>query len=181
MALKPTIFKVQLQIADSDRNCYQQPSLTVALHPSETPERLVARLVAYALFYEPGLEFTKGLSTSDEPAIWRHADNGVIEQWIEMGQPDESRLRKALSRSGAATVVAFGKSVDTWWRLQGEQFSKLSRVGIWQLPWPEMTILAAALTRSNQMSVSVAGGVIYAELNGSCVDFQAAILKSGEH
>ncbi|MFT5484303.1 MAG: hypothetical protein ACI9GW_002966 [Halieaceae bacterium] len=177
MAIKPTIYKVQLQIADGDRNCYQQAALTVALHPSETIERLLARLLAYALFYEPGLEFSKGLSTSDEPAIWRHADNGVIEQWIEMGQPEESRIRKGLARANTATVVAFGKSVDIWWRLQGEKFSDLSRVEVWQLPWQQMVTLAAALTRATQLSVSVSGGVVYADVNGSCEDFEISLLS----
>jgi len=180
VALKPTIYKSQLQLSDSDREIYETIGLTLALHPSETTERLIARLLALALEWQPGLEFGRGLSTSDEPDIWRHSDDGRIEQWIEMGQPEEARLRKGLSRTPAAVVYAFGKSVETWWRLYSDQMIKLQRVTVWELPWEQIVELATALDRNISLSVSISGGVVYADLNGSSVDFSPVCLFSPE-
>jgi uncharacterized protein YaeQ len=98
MALKPTIYKIHVELADSDRNCFESLSLTLARHPSETLERMLVRLLAYCLNYERGMEFTKGISTADEPDLWVHADHGDIEHWIEVGQPESARLRKACGR-----------------------------------------------------------------------------------
>ena len=88
MALKPTIYKAQINLADSDNNNFEDLSLTVAKHPSETIERMTVRLLAYCLNTTRGLEFTKGLSTADEPDIWQHTDSGEIQHWIELGQPE---------------------------------------------------------------------------------------------
>ena len=84
MALKPTIYKAQVELADSDRNCFDSLSLTIAQHPSETVERLAARLLAYCLNASRGVEFTRGLSTTEEPDIWRHSDSGELDLWIEI-------------------------------------------------------------------------------------------------
>ena len=113
MALKPTIYKTQIELADSDNNRYESLALTLARHPSETLERLAARLMAYCLNTSRGLEFTRGLSTADEPDIWQHSDSGEIEHWIEVGQPEEPRLRKASGRARQVSVYAFAKSTPT--------------------------------------------------------------------
>jgi len=92
MALKSTIYKAELQIADMDRHYYADHALTVACHPSETDERMMVRLAAFALFAHERLEFCKGLSDADEPDLWRKDYTGAIETWIEVGQPDERRI-----------------------------------------------------------------------------------------
>ena len=84
MALKPTIYKTSIKLADSDRGICTDLNLTLAQHPSETLTRMTSRLIAYCLEYESGLELSRGLSNIDEPAIWHHNDNGTIRQWIEM-------------------------------------------------------------------------------------------------
>src|SRR5680860_958910 len=99
MALKATIFKATLNIADMDRHYYADHQLTLAQHPSENDERMMIRLLAFALNAREGLEFTKGLSTDDEPELWQKSLSDEIELWIELGLPDESRLRKACNRS----------------------------------------------------------------------------------
>ncbi|MEJ2453306.1 MAG: YaeQ family protein, partial [Candidatus Thiodiazotropha sp.] len=99
MALKSTIYKAELQIADMDRNHYQAYSLTLARHPSETDERMLLRLVAFALNAHEQLGFCKGISTDDEPDLWQKSLSGEIELWIELGQPDEKRLRRACGRA----------------------------------------------------------------------------------
>jgi len=161
MALKPTIYKAQIALADSDRGVYDDLSLTLARHPSETLERMTARLLAFCLNAQDGLEFTRGLSTVEEPDLWRHSDSGEIDHWIEVGQPEEPRLRKACGRARRVSVYAFGKSCATWWKLNGEAIAALPRLQAWQLPWPEVVATAALLDRTVRLAVSIAGGVIY--------------------
>lgn len=166
MALKPTIYKAQIELADSDRNCFESLSLTLARHPSETLERMAARLLAFCLNCTRGLEFTKGISTADEPDVWAHSDSGEIEHWIEVGQPEQPRLRKACGRARRVSVYAFAKSAPTWWKLQGEEISTLPRVQVWQFDWAEIQAAAGLLDRTMQLNASIVGGIIYLD-NGS--------------
>lgn len=166
MALKPTIYKAQIELADSDRHCYESLAMTLAQHPSETVERMGVRLLAFCLNNARGLQFTRGLSTTDEPDLWRHSDGGELEQWIEVGQPEEPRLRKATGRAGEVMVYAFGKSAATWWKLNGETIAALPRLQVWQIDWDDAQALAEMVTRTMQLNISVAGGVIYID-NGS--------------
>ena len=161
MALKPTIYKVQVALADSDRNCFDELSLTLAKHPSETLERLTVRLLAYCLNSARGLAFTRGISTADEPDIWQQSDSGEIEHWIELGQPEEPRIRKACGRAERISIYAFGRSANTWWKLNGEAIAGLPRVTVWQLPWENVVATADLLDRTVQLSISVVGGTLY--------------------
>lgn len=113
MALKSTIYKAELQIADMDRHYYADHALTVARHPSETDERMMVRIVAFALFAHERLEFCKGLSDVDEPDLWQKDLTGAIDVWIEAGQPDERRIAKAAGRAGQVTVIAYGGKTRT--------------------------------------------------------------------
>jgi uncharacterized protein YaeQ len=166
MALKPTIYKAQIALADSDRNCFEDLSLTLARHPSETMERLTARLLAYCLNSGRGLEFTRGISTGEEPDLWQHTDSGEISHWIELGQPEELRLRKAAGRAGRVSVYAFGKSAATWWKLNGEIISALPRLTVWQFPWEEISEVTKLMNRTVQMNISTVGGTLYLD-NGA--------------
>jgi uncharacterized protein YaeQ len=166
MALKPTIYKAQVELADSDRNHFESLSLTLARHPSETLERMAVRLLAYCLNTQRGLEFCKGLSTAEEPDLWRQSDGGEIEQWIEVGQLEEPRLRKASGKAKQVLVYAFGKSADTWWKLNGEAIDALPRVSVWQFGWENVQAVAALLERTMQLNVSIVGGVLYLD-NGT--------------
>src|SRR5690242_20631572 len=116
MALNATIYKAELQVSDMDRHYYATHALTLARHPSETEERLMVRLLAFALHADERLEFGKGLSSEDEPDLWRKALSGEIEQWIDLGQPDEQRIRKACGRAREVIVVNYGgRASDVWW------------------------------------------------------------------
>lgn len=95
MALKATIHKATVNIADMDRHYYSEANLVLAQHPSETPQRLMLRLLAWLCHADDCLEFTRGLSAEDEPALWLRNDHGEVQWWIELGLPDEKRLRKA--------------------------------------------------------------------------------------
>jgi uncharacterized protein YaeQ len=166
MALKPTIYKAQVELADSDRNCFESLSLTLARHPSETLERMVVRLLAYCLNCTRGLEFTKGLSTAEEPDLWVHSDSGEIENWIEVGQPEPPRLRKACGRSRQVTVYAFARSAPTWWNLNSEAIDTLPHLQVWQFDWGEVLAAARLIERTVQLNTSIVGGTIYLD-NGS--------------
>jgi len=180
MALKPTIYKAQVELADSDNNRYQTLALTLARHPSETLERMAARLLAYCLNVERGLEFTRGLSTADEPDIWSHSDSGEIEHWIEVGQPEEARLRKACGRARRVSLYTFGKSSDTWWKLNGEAVSALPRLFAWQFSWPEIVELSALLERTMQLNVSIVGGIIYVDNGKGSTSLEPRLLWADE-
>ena len=117
MALKSTVVRTELQISDVDRNYYATHALTLAQHPSETDERLLVRVLAFAMFADERLEFGRGLSADDEPALWRKDLTGVIEHWIEVGQPDEAQLRRACGRARNVAVITYsGRSADIWWQ-----------------------------------------------------------------
>ena len=176
MALKPTIYKAQVELADSDRNCFDSLSLTLAQHPSETVERMAARLLAYCLNASRGLEFTRGLSTNDEPDIWCHSDSGELNVWIEIGQPEEPRLRKACGRARAVKVYAFGTSADTWWHLNGEAIRALPRLEVSQLGWNDVQALAELMERTVQLTVSVVGGVVYVDNGNGSVSLEPTLL-----
>ena len=120
MALKATIYKAQLQIADMDRGIYGEHALTLAQHPSETEERMMVRLLAYALNvpadnHRGDLVFARGLADTDEPDLWQLDLTGQLVHWIEVGQPDERRMQRAASRADQATFISYSASTPIWW------------------------------------------------------------------
>ncbi|MEA3374382.1 MAG: YaeQ family protein [Campylobacterota bacterium] len=117
MALGATIYKVSLSVADMDRHYYNDFDLTIAQHPSENNLRMMVRLIAFALHADESLSFTKGLSQEDEPELWKKNFGGEIELWIDLGQPDEKRIRKACGRSEQVIIYTYNhKAADAWWR-----------------------------------------------------------------
>jgi uncharacterized protein YaeQ len=176
VALKPTIYKVQVELADSDSNHYESLSLTLARHPSETLERMAVRLLASCLNAADAPTFTRGLSTAEEPDLWSHSDSGEIEHWIEVGQPEEPRLRKACGRARRVSVYAFARSADTWWKLNGEAITALPRLQVWQFHWPEVEAAAALLDRTVQLNASIVGGTLYLDNGTASVSLEPVIL-----
>lgn len=162
MAPKATVVKVELQVTDMDRHYYASHNLTLAQHPSETDERLMVRLLAFALYADERLEFGRGLSDEDEPALWRRDYTGEIEQWIEVGQPDESRLRKASGRARAVQLVMFGSSnlTDTWWKRNGAALNKLSSLEVMDLPGDFVTEWGKLIERTMTWSVIIEDGEV---------------------
>lgn len=134
MALKATVFKATLNIADMDRYYYDEHILTLARHPSETDQRMMARLAVFALNAEPRLNFTKGISTDSEPDLWVKDYSDQIELWIELGQPDEKRLRQACGKAQAVKVYCYsGHSAELWWeqtKNMAQRFDNLSVVNL---------------------------------------------------
>ena len=134
MAAKATILKAELQVTDLDRHYYASHALTLAQQPSETDTRLLVRLLAFALHADERLEFGRGLSDEDEPALWRRDYTGDIEQWIELGQPDEARLRKASGRAAQVVVVGYGgQAAEAWWKRNAATLARLRNLTVMEL------------------------------------------------
>lgn len=135
MAIKSTIYKIDLQIADMDRHYYATHNLTLARHPSETDERLMVRLVAFMLFATDTLAFGKGLSDDEEPDLWQKDLTGAIELWIDVGLPDEREVRKACGRAKQVAVVLYGGRIaDMWWDNNKKALLKQNNLTVINLP-----------------------------------------------
>ena len=159
MAVKATIHKAQLQISDMDRNHYDEYSLTLAQHPSETQERLMARLLAFALNAGASLAFGKGLSTDDEPDLWEKDMTGSIDLWIEVGQPDEQRIRKACGRARQVLVYTFsGRGAAIWWEKNAAAFERLRNLSVFDIPSATSQALAAIADRNMKLQCLIQDG-----------------------
>jgi uncharacterized protein YaeQ len=159
MALNATIYKAELQVSDMDRHYYATHALTVARHPSETAERLMVRLLAFALYADDRLEFGKGLSDEDEPALWRKAYTGEIEQWIELGQPDEARIRKACGRSQQVVVINYsGRSADIWWEKIANSLNRNRNLTVLDISAETVETLAAMSERGMRLQCLIQDG-----------------------
>lgn len=156
MALNATIFKCELQIADMDRHYYGNHALTLARHPSETDERLMVRLLAFALHADERLQFTRGLSSSDEPDLWQHSLGGEIEWWIEVGLPDERRVRKACSRAQKVVIYTYGgRSAAFWWQGVAPQLERFDNLQVFTIPKAAGDELTALCARNMQLNATV--------------------------
>jgi uncharacterized protein YaeQ len=163
MALKATIYKAHLQLADMDRALYADHALTLALHPSETQERLMVRLLAFALQVpaddrDGALTFARGLSDTDEPDLWQHALDGRLRHWIEVGQPDERRLTRACARADRVSIYAYGSQALQWWAAMSGRLTRLRNLHVWRLTPAHSQGLAGLAARSMQLQVSVQDG-----------------------
>jgi uncharacterized protein YaeQ len=182
MALKSTIYKAHLQLADMDRQVYAGHALTLARHPSETEERLMVRLLAFALWapadeHRGRLDFGKGLSDTDEPDLWQRDLSGDIVHWIDLGQPDDRRLARACGRAEKVTVLAYAASTPIWWSGIAGKLARLSNLSVWQLPAPQSQSLAALAARGMQLQVTVQDGLVWVSDGQSQAETELARLK----
>jgi uncharacterized protein YaeQ len=159
MAAKATILKAELQVTDLDRHYYASHALTLAQHPSETDARLLVRLLAFALHADERLEFGRGLSDEDEPALWRRDYTGAIEQWIELGQPEETRLRKASARTQQLVVVGYGgQAADAWWKRNASALGRLKNLSVLEFEDADLDEARALLGRGMRVTVMIQDG-----------------------
>ena len=166
MAQKATVCKAMLQIADIDRGLYADHTITLARHPSETDERMMVRLLAFALSVpaddrDGALEFAKGMWDPDEPELWQKDLTGRIVQWIEVGQPEERRLAKASGRADRVSVFAFGTSAESWWAGLGARIVRAGNVEAWRVAPEQSRELAGLANRSMQLQVNRQDGAVY--------------------
>lgn len=159
MALKSTIFKADLQVSDLDRHYYAAHALTLARHPSETDERMMVRLLAYAMFADERLEFGRGLSTEDEPALWLKDLTGAVKLWIEVGLPDERELRKACGRADRVVVLCYGgRGADLWWNQNRDKLERLRNLDVMNLPAATTQALAGLARRNMSLQCTIQDG-----------------------
>ena len=162
MALKATIFKALVIVADTDRNVYLEETLTLARHPSETDERLMMRLLAWGLNAAPDLEFTKGLCADDEPDLWRKELHGDIAHWIEVGLPDERRLKRACNRSAAVTLYTYGsRAAQIWWQQNQPLLAKQQNLNVYFVDDDLALELASRAERNMSWQMTVSDGVLW--------------------
>ena len=166
MAIKATIFKATLQIADMDRSLYADHAVTIARHPSETDERMMMRLLALALNVpaddkQGTLEFAKGLWDPDEPDLWHKDLTGQLIHWVEVGQPDDKRLMKAAGRADRVSVYSFSHSTPIWWAGTAAKITRATNVAVWQIDAAESQALAELAQRGMQLQISVQDGTAY--------------------
>ncbi len=156
MAQKATIFKVDLQIADMDRNHFQNYALTIARHPSETETRMMVRLLVFALNANDDLMFSKGISTDDEPDIWQKNLMDDILLWIELGQPDEKRLRKACGRAEQVFVYTYqNRSAEVWWKQVENTLQRFDNLKVFSFNEKSIESLDQLINRNMQLQCTI--------------------------
>lgn len=153
MALKSTVFKINLNVSDMDRGHYGEHALTVARHPSENGERMMIRVLAFALHAADDLRFGRGLSTEDEGDLYAVAPDGTIRLWIDVGQPDERWLKKAAARARHVVVLAYGRTVPIWWGKAQDTLQKLDNLTVWQVNADDSRALAALASRGASLQL----------------------------
>lgn len=162
MATNATIYKAVLQISDLDRQYFQDHTLTLARHPSETAERMMVRVLAFALHADEALSFGRGVGTEDEPALWQRDATGAIDLWIEIGQPDERTMRQACGRSKQVVVYAYGTRItEAWWENQRTSLDRLKNLAVVLLPMENIRVLAEMTSPSMQLQLTIQGGQIW--------------------
>ena len=179
MAQNATIFKVALDVADIDRAYYHAHALTIARHPSETDERMMVRLLAFAQHAHEALAFGRGLGTDDEPDLWRKDLTGAIDLWIDVGQPDEKRVRRACGRAEAVVVYSYGgRGADLWWEQAGAALARTDNLTVVNLPGAATRALATLAQRTMQLTCTIQDGQIWMADPQQSVAIEPAILKT---
>lgn len=159
MAPNSKIHKAELQVSDMDRHYYASHNLTLAQHPSETPQRLMVRLIAFALHAGERLEFGRGLSNDEDPDLWQRDYTGDIDLWIDLGQPDESRIRKACARARQVVLVNYsGNSAEIWWSKAGPALSRLGNLTVIDLAADDVDAAVELLERGMRLTAMIQDG-----------------------
>jgi uncharacterized protein YaeQ len=162
MALKSTIFKADLQLADLDRGYFAEHALTLARHPSETDERMMVRLLAFALHASETLSFGRGLSSEDEADLQDIGPTGEIDCWIDVGLPDERAIRRACHRSRQVTVLAYGgRAAEIWWQQNAPLLQGLKNLRVLQLSPVDSQALAGLATRTMRLQCTIQEGTVW--------------------
>lgn len=178
MAQNATIFKVTVEVADIDRAYYHDHVLTIARHPSENDERMMVRLLAFARHAHEALAFGRGLGTDDEPDLWRKDLTGAIELWIDVGQPDEKRIRRACGRAEAVFVYSYGgRGVDLWWEQAEASLDRADNLTVVNLPFAATRALAKLAQRNMRLTCTIQDGQIWLADSEVTVAIEPAVLK----
>ena len=178
MALKATIYKAELQIADMDRNYYETHLLTLARHPSETDERMMIRLLAFAIHASESLTFTKGLFDTEEPDLWQKDLTGAIELWVEVGQPDDKRLMKACGRSQKVIVYSYSATSHIWFKQIANKLERARNLSVINIPAEASEQLQQLAQRNMQLQCTIQDGQIWLTDSVNTVLIERATFKA---
>jgi uncharacterized protein YaeQ len=177
MASNASIFKATIQIADMDRHYYEDHALTLARHPSETDERMMVRLLAFALHAHETLSFGRGLSTEEEPALWHKDLTGAIVRWIEVGQPEGKTIRRACGRAKQVCIYTYGRGADQWWEKNLATLERLNNLAVMNLPPDGSRALATLAQPSMQLQCTIQEGQIWMADGKNTTHIALTILK----
>lgn len=161
MAIKPTIYKMRIAISDFNRDYYDSIQLTIALHPSETLERMMVRIVTYCLNAQENISLTKGLSNVEEPDIWVKTLDDLVTLWIDVGEPSADRIKKSSRLAPEVKVYSFNSKSDTWWLQSKSKVESFSNVKFYQFDWSQIQVLASFVKRNMDWSLSISDDTIY--------------------
>jgi len=161
MARPSTVYKASIQLSDVDRGVYESLQATVAQHPSETEERLVARLLAFAIFHEPELTFTKGICAADEPDLWVKGADGRVRFWVEVGLPEADRIIRASRHSERVALLACGRALASWDQQHLPRLGKVANLTVISIDQAFINKLASLLERSINWSITITEGTFY--------------------
>ncbi len=170
MAQRSTIHRIHIELADTDRQVYETIQMSIARADSETAHRLVARLIAYCVWFEEGIAFTGGVGAGDEPDVWVRDSDGRVRVWIEVGLPDSARLAKAARHSARVVVLAYGKSLPRWEKDHLASLQSLSNITVAELDPALLEALVARLDRIVSWELTVSGGALYLTTSGAAFE-----------
>lgn len=180
MAQKATVFKAELQMSDLDRHYYQTHALTLARHSSETDERMMVRLLAFALNADPALTFGNGLSAADEPDLWQHDLTGTITHWIDVGVPDPKLLRRAAGRSKRLSVYTYGRGAEKWWSDYRGELARLDNLMVTHLSAESTQALAALAERTMRIHCLIQDGEVSISANDTTIEVGIEVLQEAK-
>ena len=182
MALKATIFKADLSISDMDRNYYNDHSVTIARHPSENDERMMVRLLVFALNAHDALVFGEKIGNGDEPDLWQRDLTGAIDRWIDVGQPDEKQVRKACGRARRVFVYPYGgNAAAIWWNGVKGSLEKLENLTVICLPAEASTILAKLAQRTMKLQCTIQDNQVWLTDGNETVHIELKPLMISDH
>jgi uncharacterized protein YaeQ len=168
MAQKATIYKVELSVSDMDRHYYETHKLTVAKHPSETDERLMVRILAFALNAHEQLEMTRGISTDDEPDIWQKSLSGELELWVALGLPSEKIVRQSSGKANKVIVYCYGgNTAEMWWEKIKNSTTRFDNLSVVNFSEKDTTELAKLASRSMKLQVNIQDGDVMVSVDES--------------
>lgn len=180
MATNATIYKAVLQISDLDRHYFQDHTLTLARHPSETEERLMVRVLTFALHADEALSFGRGVGTEDEPSLWQRDATGAIDLWLEIGQPDEKTIRQACGRSKQVIIYVYGpRGAEAWWENQRASLDRLKNLAVILLPMESVRSLAGMASSSMQLQLTIQDGQVWIANGTQTLHLELQRLKTG--
>jgi uncharacterized protein YaeQ len=179
MALKSTIFKAELQVSDLDRDHFATHALTIARHPSETDERMMVRVLAFALNADDALEFGRGLSSEGEPDLVKRDLTGAIDLWIDVGLPDEREVRKASGRSREVKVYIYGgRSAAMWWEQNEGALARLRNVSVIEIPASVTGTVTSLAERNMRIDCTIQDSQMWLAANAETLHFEPVVLKA---